>query len=100
MRIVRFEPGTSTATIGDSARTGDVQDAQYTLRAHAGQVLDAEPLDEGSSTAVDVNVVAPDGAVLGTSEDHRRFALPSTGTYDLVLLRRAAVPYRIRISIH
>lgn len=98
IRTLRFERGSISGTItGEITANGD----QYSVRARSAQVLEAEPLDEGSSQ-VDLQLISPDGTVLPREENDKqwRFRLELTGTYDLIVTAAESnVPYSLKITV-
>lgn len=99
IKTLQFQRGNTSASVSGKITENN---EQYSLRAHAAQVLEAEPLDESSSENAEVEMIGPDGAVLSKEQNGSawRFVLPLTGIYDFVVYsRNADVPYSFKVTI-
>lgn len=75
--LLSFAPGTSAATVG--GRVEGAQSRQYVLRAGAGQTMTTSIM--GTSSFLQVQVVAPNGSTLYTGSKNWSGRLPITGDY-------------------
>lgn len=100
IRQLQFERGADSEMLSGEIAA---ENLLYSLRARAGQVLEAEPVGNVDSQAdVNLAIMDPDGIKLEKQRTGNvsRIKLPESGTYILVIYSsQADVPYAFRIRI-